>query len=222
MHRTRIKIDGIGHVEDAQEAARAGADAVGMIFHPPAPRNVSMPRATEILADLPPFITPVGVFVDSDLGRIREIAGSLGLRHVQLHGHESPEIIAQLRDFTVIKAVRVYADTLSAELDSWRKAIIRLKLTHLQGIVLETGGAPGGSGVPNDWETIRRHRQRGDFVGLPHLICAGGLTPESVASVVRDIRPWAVDVSSGVESTPGRKSIEKIRAFVGAVVGADE
>jgi phosphoribosylanthranilate isomerase len=92
-----------------------------------------------------------------------------------------------------------------------------LKLSHLQGFVLETAGVSGGSGKSNDWETIRRHRQRGDFVGLPHLIAAGGLTPETVGAVVRDLRPWAVDVSSGVESSPGRKSAEKIEAFISAV-----
>jgi len=221
VHRTRIKICGIGHVEDALAAARAGADAIGLPFHPPAPRYVTSQRAVEILSALPPFVTPVGLFVDVEPVKIREAARILGLRHIQLHGHESPESIAELRDFTVIKALRVNPMMFGAELESWRNAIVTLRLTHLQGFVLETGGSTGGTGKPNDWETIRRHRQRGDFVGLPQLIAAGGLTPESVAAVVRDLHPWAVDVSSGVESTPGRKSPERIEAFVRAVRSAE-
>ena len=217
MHRTRVKICGIGHVEDALAAARAGADAIGLVFHPAASRNVSPQRAGEILSALPPFVTPVGLFVDADPTKVRETARALGLRHLQLHGHESPELVAELRDFTIIKALRVDAATFGSELESWRKAIAALRLVHLQGFVLESAGAAGGTGKPNDWETIRRHRQRGDFVGLPHLIAAGGLTPDSVAAVVRDLRPWAVDVSSGVESAPGRKSPEMIEAFIRAV-----
>lgn len=216
-----MKICGIGHVEDALAAARAGADAVGFIFHAPAGRNISLGRAGEILSKLPPFVTPVGLFVDSDAARIREVAGVLGLRHVQLHGQESPNLVAELREFTILKAIRVDAAALAAELETWRRAIIEWKLSHLQGFVLDTAGASGGSGKSNDWETIRRHRQRGDFVGLPHLIAAGGLTPETVGAVVRDLRPWAVDVSSGVESSPGRKSAEKIEAFVRAVREVD-
>ena len=216
-----MKICGIGHVEDALAAARAGADAIGLVFHPPAPRCVSQQRAAEILAALPPFVTPVGLFVDVEPAKIRETARSLGLRHIQLNGQESPQAIAELRDFTIIKALRVSPETLGGELDTWRQAIGKLRLTHLQGFVLETAGSVGGSGRANDWETVRRHRQRGDFVGLPHLIAAGGLIPDSVAAVVRDLRPWAVDVSSGVEATPGRKSPDKIEAFVRAVRSAE-
>lgn len=217
MHRTRVKICGISHTEDALAAARAGADAIGLVFHPPAPRHVSHQRAVEILSALPPFVTPVGLFVDVDPAKVRETARSLGLRHIQLHGQEPPEVVAELSDFTIVKALRVDSAAFGAVLDAWRKAIVMLRLTHLQGFVLESPGAVGGTGKPNDWETVRRHRQRGDFVGLPHLIAAGGLNPESVAGVIRDLHPWAVDVSSGVESTPGRKSQEMIEAFIRAV-----
>lgn len=219
MHRTRIKICGIGHVEDALAAARAGADAIGLVFHPPAPRNVNPQRAAEILATLPPFVTPVGLFVDLPVKHVWDAARSLNLRHIQLHGDETPEQVADLREYTVIKALRVDPDTFGQELEKWRDAIVRLNLTHLQGFVLETAGAAGGSGKPNNWDVVALHRKRGDFVGLPHIIAAGGLTPDSVADVVRAIRPWAVDVSSGVESTPGKKSAEKMNAFVQAVQG---
>lgn len=221
VHRTRVKICGVGHVEDALVAARAGADAIGMIFYTPAKRNVALERAGEIVKELPPFVTPVGLFVDETIDRIREVARSVGLRHVQLHGHEPPELIAELREFTILKAIRVQSETFGSELEMWRNQIRKLRLAHLQGLVLETAGTTGGSGVANDWETINRHRQRGDLIGLPHLIAAGGLSPESVGRVVRELRPWAVDVSSGVEETPGRKSPQRIEAFIRAVRSAD-
>jgi phosphoribosylanthranilate isomerase len=221
VHRTRVKICGVGHVDDALAAARAGADAIGLIFHPAAKRNVSLERAEEILRALPPFVTPVGLFVDAGAERVREIAVKLGLRHIQLHGDETPEDIEPLREFTILKAIRVHAEKFGADLEIWRGQIRKLRLEHLQGLVLETPGTAGGSGIANDWTTVNRHRQRGDLIGLPHLIAAGGLTPETVAQVVRELRPWAVDVSSGVEEQPGRKSPPKIEAFVRAVRAAD-
>jgi len=220
VHRTRVKICGIGHVEDALAAAKAGADAIGLVFHPPAPRNVTPQRAGEILAALPPFVTPVGLFVDLPPARVIDAGKSLNIRHIQLNGSETPEHVASLREFTVIKALRVDPATFGHELDMWREAIPRLRLTHLQGFVLETAGETGGSGKANNWDLVVHHRKRGDFVGLPHLIAAGGLNPENVSDVVKTLRPWAVDVSSGVEASPGKKSVEKIEAFVRAVDAA--
>jgi len=217
VNRTRVKICGVGHVDDALAAARAGADAIGLIFHPAAKRNVSIDRAIEIARCLPPFVTPVGLFVDAPPAHIREVAGRVGLRHIQLHGHEPAELVAELREFTILKAIRVDPATFGPELDAWRVQIRKHKLDHLQGFVLETAGASGGNGKANDWETVNRHRQRGDLIGLPHLIAAGGLTPDTVERVVRDLRPWAVDVSSGVEDQPGRKSQQRMDAFIRAV-----
>jgi phosphoribosylanthranilate isomerase len=221
VQRTRVKICGVGCVEDALAAARAGADAIGLVFHPPAKRNVSIDRAREVLSALPPFVTPVGLFVDAEASRVREIARELGLRHIQLHGHEPPEAVAMLREFTILKAIRVDPATFGSELESWRRGIEKLNLTHLQGFILETAGAMGGTGRANDWDTVARHRQRGDLIGLPHLIAAGGLTPDTVADVIRRLRPWAVDVSSGVEGSQGNKSTEKIEAFVREVRAAE-
>jgi phosphoribosylanthranilate isomerase len=217
VQRTRVKICGIGHVEDALAAARAGVDAIGMLFHPPAPRNITPQRAAEILAALPPFVTPVALFVDLPVGRVIDAARSLNIRHIQLHGSETPEHVASLREYTVVKALRVDPATFAGELDLWREAIPRLHLTNLQGFVLETAGTTGGTGRANNWDLVQHHRQRGDFIGLPHLIAAGGLTPENVADVIRTLRPWSVDVSSGVETSPGKKSPEKIDAFLRAV-----
>jgi len=224
VERIRIKICGIARPEDAAAAARAGADAIGLVMHASAPRHISLNRASDILNDLPPFVTPVLLFVDAPIDQIRESAATLQVRHLQLHGSETPEQVAELRAFTVIKAIRVDPQTFGPELLSWRTAIRKLRLTHLRGVVLETArtGQPGGTGRANDWQTVRHHRQRGDFIGLPAVIAAGGLTSESVAAVVHDIRPYAVDVSTGVESSLGVKSPEKIEAFVRAVRDAEQ
>jgi phosphoribosylanthranilate isomerase len=222
-HRTRIKICGVCRVEDALLAARAGAHAVGMVFHELSPRYVSMDRAKQIIANLPPFVTPVGLFVDADVETVRQTAQQLGLAHIQLHGSEEPEQVAALAPLTVIKAVRVERGTFQQTLDTWRQAIAAHNITNLPGFVLETGGtaAPGGTGVANDWETVQMAQEVGAFDNMPKIIAAGGLTPETVGSIVRTIRPYAVDVSTGVEESRGRKSEEKVLAFVKAVRDAD-
>lgn len=223
MHRTRIKICGVCRPEDALLAARAGADAIGIVFHEPAPRNVSLDRAREILAALPPFVTAVGLFVDAPVDKVLSTARRLGLRHVQLHGHEPPEIVRALQPLTVIKAIPVERNRFRATLQAWRDAITSLALTNLAGLVLETAGAgqAGGTGVANDWDAVHSAREAGNFEGLPAVIAAGGLTPESVGGVARAVRPYAVDVSSSVEASRGVKSPERVAAFVAAVREAD-
>ncbi len=223
MSRTRIKICGVTRVEDAVDAAAAGADAIGLVFHPPASRNISLDTARAILAALPPFVTPVGLFVDAASQHIREVCAALSLRHVQLHGHETPAQVKDLAPLRIIKAVRVSPDTFADELNGWREAIGVHHLSNLTGLVLETSGTKqaGGTGIPNDWTTIQRHLGGNQWRDLPPIIAAGGLTPETVEQVVRMIRPFAVDVSSGVESMPGHKSGEKIEAFIRAVGRAD-
>ncbi len=223
MTCARIKICGIRRVEDALAAAQAGADAIGMVFHPHAPRNVTPGDAGEILAALPPFVTPVGLFVDASVETVKGVAGELGLRHLQLHGRESAEYVRALQQFVVLKAIRVAQETFAAELQRWRLEMAGGGLANLRGFVLETAAAaPGGTGVANDWDYIRHCRSRGMFDGLPPLIAAGGLTPGTVGAVVRSLRPWAVDVSSGVEISRGVKSAERIEAFIKAVWQADE
>jgi phosphoribosylanthranilate isomerase len=218
MRRVRVKICGVTRAEDAAAAALADADAIGMIFYPPAPRNISLDRARAVLSVLPPFVTPVGVFVDAQADEILDTAAQLGLRTVQLNGEQSPEDVAELEGLSVIKAVRVSPETLSHELSRWRKAP-----PNLVGLVMEPAGTgqAGGSGVANDWSAIRAAIDAGEFKELPPLIAAGGLTPESVGQVVRLIRPFAVDVSSGVEESLGIKSHQKIEQFIQAVHGAE-
>jgi phosphoribosylanthranilate isomerase len=224
VSRTRIKICGVTRLEDALAAVRIGADAIGLICHEHAPRYITPERASEIVAALPPFVTPVGVFVDADATTIVETADDIGLRAVQLNGNEPTSLVYDLVSFSVIKAVRIRdREETELELDSWRDAREQLGLANLTGVVLEPGktGQPGGTGVANDWELVRKLIDDGAFEDLPPLIAAGGLTPENVGEVVRRIRPWAVDVSSGVESAKGIKSAEKIEAFIRAVREAD-
>src|SRR5215213_2975991 len=174
MSRTRVKICGVTRAADAGLAALAGADAVGVVLYPKAPRCVSVERAREILAALPAFVTPVGLFVDQAVDEVRETAWAVGLRHVQLHGDESAGVVAALGEFAVIKAVRASRETLAAEMAGWRAAIDSLRLTNLKGFVLETPTTtgPGGTGVENDWEAIADARRSGAFEGLPPVIVA--------------------------------------------------
>jgi phosphoribosylanthranilate isomerase len=214
MSRTRIKFCGMTRVEDALAAAEAGADAIGMVLYANSPRRIARDLARQIVAALPAFVTPVGLFVDAPPLFVAECAAELGLRQVQLHGKEPPSAVAALRGLSIIKAIRVTRDGLAAALEPWRGVL------QLKGMLLETGttAQAGGSGVENDWEAILQVQRAGGFAGLPPIIAAGGLRPDNVARVIAMLRPWAVDVSSGIESAPGIKSREKMAAFMQAVL----
>jgi phosphoribosylanthranilate isomerase len=214
----------VTHPEDALAAAQAGADAIGLVLYPRAKRYITVDRAREIIAVLPPFVTPVALFLDEPSQVVLDTTAELNIRNVQLHGDESPDEVAELPGLTVVKAIRVNRETISKELTKWRTIIAKGELKNLAGIVLETSHPtqPGGSGVANDWDWVRQLQARGEFEGLPRLITAGGLKPGSVAQVVRDIKPWAVDVSSGVEGSEGRKSNEKLVAFIKEVNQASD
>jgi phosphoribosylanthranilate isomerase len=221
--RTRIKIDGICRPEDAAAAARAGADAVGIVLDPTAKRYVAPEDAGKILAAVPPFVTTVGIFVDAPADEIKSILRGLPFSAVQLHGNESPQTVADLKPVPVIKALHLAAGD-TATLALWRAAIRDLQLTNLIGLLLETArptGPRGGTGVVNDFTGLAEIKKTGGFSGLPPIILAGGLTPQNVAEAVRLLRPFAVDVSSGLESGHREKSAEKITAFIQAVGDAD-
>jgi phosphoribosylanthranilate isomerase len=223
MWRTRIKFCGITRLEDALAAAELGVDAIGLVLHADVPRKITRDVARRIVAALPPFVTPVGLFVDAPPDLINEVAMELRLRHVQLHGHETPAMIAQLRGRNIIKAVHVNRATLQDQLKFWRAQIAEHELDHLKGLLLESAGQhqAGGTGAANDWEAIRAAQDAGELTALPPIIAAGGLRPDNVAAVVRTLRPWAVDVSSGIEGAKGMKSVAKMAAFVEAVRSAD-
>jgi phosphoribosylanthranilate isomerase len=203
-------------------AAEQGADAIGLIFHPPATRGVSLLTAEQIIASLPPFADPVGLFLDSPSANIKTVAARLKLQWVQLHGRETPQQVEELEHLHVIKAIHVKPDRLDETLNPWREAVAK-GLTNLRALVLETGwaSAKGGTGIENDWEQIRTVQMNDGFDDLPPIILAGGLRPSTVGNVIEMLRPWAVDVSSGVEEQRGRKSPERTTAFFRAVRAAD-
>ncbi|HMB95967.1 MAG TPA: hypothetical protein VKK61_08015, partial [Tepidisphaeraceae bacterium] len=138
MQRTRIKFCGITRVEDAQAAAALGADAIGMVLHADTARRIEIEQAKKIMAILPAFVTPVGLFADAPLQTIKDITAKLRLRHIQLYGDDSLELTASLRDFCVIKAIHVARETFGEQLKSLRDSISRLQLHNLKGLLLET------------------------------------------------------------------------------------
>jgi phosphoribosylanthranilate isomerase len=223
MPRTRVKICGVCRPQDAAAAAQAGADAVGILFDPTSRRCVTADDAIKIAAVIPPFVTPVGLFVNATPDDIRRIHRLIPLAAIQLQGDETPQFVAELKPLRIIKALHLAADDM-AMLKTWRAAIRDLQLTNLIGILLETpstGPARGGTGIANDFTGLAAMQTAGNFADLPPIIAAGGLNPENVGDVVRLMRPYAVDVSSGVESTLREKSPEKIQAFVRAVRAAE-
>lgn len=222
MNRTRIKICGICRPQDALAAARAGADAIGLVLHSKSDRLLTVEKANKIISVLPPFVTVTGLFVDAELELLDWILSKVPIQLIQMQGHESPELIAALKPIPVVKALHVDENTTSA-LRSWRKAIARFKLTNLKALLLDSAGPEaGGTGIPNDWKAIYRLQTSGALDGLPPLMAAGGLTPQNVGQVVQLLRPYAVDVSSGVESGRRKKSRDKIEQFIRAVRAADQ
>lgn len=192
-----VKICGITSPDDARVAERAGADAIGMIFVSGSKRQIDLDRAEEIAASVGPFVTKVGVFRDHPVDAVRTSVRRLRLDAVQLHGAESPEVVAALRpDVLVIKAVAFRADLELADVRSYGADAILLD------------GVVAGSGRTFDWSAAER------FVGFPRLIVAGGLDASNVAAAVAALRPYAVDVASGVEASPGVKDADRVRAFV--------
>jgi indole-3-glycerol phosphate synthase/phosphoribosylanthranilate isomerase len=209
--RVFVKVCGITSVEDALVAARAGADAVGFVFWPGSPRRVDLETARSIGAALPPFVLRVGVFVDAPREELARASEAARLDVLQLHGEEPPESLAALPR-RVVKAVRVGPGFV---VDS----ALRYEGTA-DGILLDTrlpgpDAAPGGTGASFDWSLAREVREKVSF-----LMLAGGLTPDNVGKALSSVRPDAVDVSSGVESAPGRKDPAKVRAFLDAVARA--
>ena len=216
MTRTWIKICGICDSITARAAVDAGADAIGLVFVPGSPRQVTVEQAQQIRASLPPSVEPVALFVDMQADQIRSIATELDLTLVQLHGRETPEDVAALAPLRVIKAVNVPADAIDATLAPWTSPP-----SNLAGLLFDApqDGAdlPGGSGRSFDWSSLASL----DRTGWPRTIVAGGLTPQNVGHAIAAIHPWGVDVSSGAESARGVKDADLIEAFTKAVRIAD-
>jgi phosphoribosylanthranilate isomerase len=206
MARVRVKICGLMRVEDALAAVAHGADALGLVFHPGSPRYVTPTRAAEICAALPPFVSTVGLFVDAAPGFLRECLAAVPLALLQFHGEEPPEA-CRGHGRPYMKALRVRPG-----LDVGAEAA---RYADAAGILLDAydPAAPGGTGLAFDWRLIPATLAR-------PWILAGGLTPENVGAALKRVRPYAVDVSSGVERARGVKDAARIAAFLQAVAAA--
>ena len=201
--RTRIKICGITRAEDARIAVELGADAIGLVFYAPSPRYVGLAQARAIIAAVPPFVTVVGLFVDPARDQVESVLRACALSLLQFHGDEAPDFCGSF-GLPYIKAARVRADAdLVQCLSPYHAA---------QGWLLDAYHEQlyGGTGESFDWKLIPRGLAR-------PVILSGGLTPDNVGAAVRQVRPWAVDVSSGVEAAKGIKSAAKIAAFIAGV-----
>ncbi len=203
---TRVKICGITSPEDAAMAVAAGADALGLVFVPGTPRYVTPEAASSILDRVPPLVATVGVFVDQPVEEVRRIVTALGLHAVQLHGRES-DAYSRRMPVPVIRAIRV-RDAASLE---------PLATYPAQAFLLDAyvEGSHGGTGTAFPWSLAQAATSRAP------LILSGGLRPETVAEAIRLVRPFGVDVSSGVEASPGRKDHQKVREFIANVRQAD-
>lgn len=196
----KVKICGITCLEDALTAVDAGADALGFVFFPASPRHVSPEQAAEIIRALPPFVQTVGLFVNEDPPTVNTIADRCGLDIIQLHGEETPAYCTAIRR-RVLKAFRVRD----------RHTLDSLPQYHVAGYLLDawSPAAQGGTGQTFNWDIAAEAVQSGR-----RIILAGGLTPENIAESICQVRPYGVDVSSGVEYAPGRKDADKIRTFI--------
>jgi len=204
---TRIKVCGITNWEDAQAAVEFGANALGFIFAE-SPRRMRPDDARRIVERLPPFVATVAVFVDEELEAIRNCMDQTCCTAVQLHGQEPPFYIEALRNWTIVKAIRVRS---AADIDGL------VPYGEANAFLLDTyvPGKPGGTGVPFDWKMLSAVRFK------KPVILAGGLTPDNLAAALTTVRPYGVDVVSGVETKPGKKDREKMRRFIQIVRAFD-
>lgn len=197
--RTRVKICGITRPADGLAAARAGADAIGLVFYPASPRFLGVERAVEIRDALPPFVQTVALFVNPDAAQVAQVIGRVKPSLLQFHGEETPEFCAQF-GMPYVKACRMKAGVDPLEyLRSFARASGWLLDSHVEEY--------GGVGATFDWSRAPAERAR-------PLILSGGLGPQNVREAIRRVRPWGVDVSSGVESAKGIKDAAKIAAFI--------
>jgi len=204
--RTRIKICGVSRPEDVAAAVDAGADAIGLVFHPGSPRFVTLAQAESLAKALPPYVTPVGLFVNAEPATIAAAVAAIPALVLQFHGDETPAQCAAARR-PYLRAARMAP---GCDLLDFAR-----RFDEAQGLLLDAHvEAFGGSGKVFDWSLVPR--------GVPHrLVLSGGLHAGNVGSGIRELRPWAVDVSSGVESARGVKDAAAIHAFCDAVREAD-
>jgi len=205
--RTRVKICGLSRESDIQTAVKAGADAIGLVFYEPSPRNVSIAQAAKLVKQVPAFVTTVGLFVNAQKAEVEEVIQHTGIDLLQFHGDESAGFCEQF-DRPYIKALRVSDDTEITHFASLYSSATGLLLDTYQK------GKPGGTGETFNWDLIPEN------LNLP-VILAGGLKQDNVAQAIEKVRPYAVDVSGGVEMEKGIKDKDKIYAFMKEVQGVD-
>jgi phosphoribosylanthranilate isomerase len=215
--RTRIKLCGLSRPQDVQAAATAGADAIGLVFYPPSPRHVSAQQAASLLAELPPFISSVGLFVNASLDEIKQTLRIAPLSMLQFHGDETPAQCAQAAETVArpfLRAIRIRPDTTTQDLLESAQSY-RASSPLFAGLLLDTwSDAYGGTGKVFDWSLIPEE--------IAHqAVLSGGLNVQNVTDAVRSLRPLAVDVSSGIESSKGIKDAALMHAFVNAVRAGD-
>jgi len=208
MMRTRIKICGVSTHEDAMAAVEAGADAIGFVFHERSPRFIEPSEAWKILRHLPPFLATVGLTVDASAEHYSEIERACPTDFSQLHGDEDEELVRAC-GARLIKAIRFDPDTIEAALRRWSE------FEEVDAILVD--GSVGGLGEAFDWQALADAAH----ASTKPLVLAGGLTPDNVGEAVQIVKPYAVDVSSGVEKSRGVKDPARIRAFCEAVRAAD-
>jgi phosphoribosylanthranilate isomerase len=209
--RTRVKICGITRVEDAISAVNAGADAIGLVFYAPSPRALTMAQAQSIVAALPPFISVVGLFVNAPQTEIESVLSKVRLDILQFHGDETAhdcEQVCEQINLPYYKAIRVKSDTNLLQYEAEFKSAKALLLDTF------SEAAVGGTGQVFDWNLIPKNMTK-------PVILAGGLTADNVAAAIQQVRPYAVDVSGGVEQNKGIKDAAKIAAFMRGVRNAD-
>ena len=205
----RVKICGITKLEDAKLAAELGAHAIGLNFHPESPRCLSPAAAAELVRRIPPFVATVGIFVNWAAEPVIALCQALGLSSAQLHGDEPPQVVERVaRLLPVIKALRIGQGSNAPEFSRFRAASAFLLDTPVAGHY-------GGTGTTGNWHAARTAAQ------TQRIILAGGLTPENVGEAIRIVRPYAVDVASGVEARPGKKDPAKLRTFFEEVARAN-
>jgi len=194
----RVKICGITNLEDALSAIEWGTDALGFVFAP-SPRQLTLEQAQSMVEQLPPFVSKVGVFVDSNLVTVQQVMSACGLDLAQLHGSESPDFCQALFP-RVIKSFRVKDESTLALLPQYKVSAYLLDSYHPHLV--------GGTGQVFNWDIAKRASQYGP------IILSGGLGPDNVRQAISKVNPYAVDVSSGIESSPGKKDHHKMRAFL--------
>jgi phosphoribosylanthranilate isomerase len=207
----RVKICGLTVLEDALWAAQCGADLLGFVFYPPSPRRAAVERVREIIPAVRrafPAMGTVGVFVDEPVDRVQHVVQTCGLDYAQMHGHEPPAVVAALdaQGIQVIKVLRI----------DDRAALPMVERYQAAAYLVDASlpGRPGGTGRTLDWSRVAG-------AGLPEpLLLAGGLTPNNVATAIRVVQPWGVDVAGGVERAPGRKDPDRVARFIAAAKGS--